>query len=69
VVEDDGGGIPAEMLPRLFEPFATTKAQDKGTGLGLASVQRTIHDHGGSIAVETVPGRGTTFRLALPLLI
>jgi two-component system, cell cycle sensor histidine kinase and response regulator CckA len=68
-VVDDGGGIPSEMLPRLFEPFATTKAQDKGTGLGLASVQRTIHDHGGSIAVETVQGRGTTFRLALPLLI
>lgn len=68
-VEDDGGGIPTEMLPRLFEPFATTKAQEKGTGLGLASVQRTIHDHGGSIAVETVQGRGTTFRLAIPLLI
>lgn len=67
-VEDDGGGIPADMLPRLFEPFATSKVAGKGTGLGLASVQRTVHDHGGSIAVETQAGRGTVFRLALPLL-
>ncbi|MBN8527483.1 MAG: hypothetical protein J0M02_19290, partial [Planctomycetes bacterium] len=67
-IEDDGEGIPAHLLPRLFEPFATTKAEGKGTGLGLASVKRTVQDHGGRIAVATSAARGTTFRIALPLL-
>lgn len=67
-VADDGEGIPAELLPRLFEPFATTKAAGKGTGLGLASVKRTVQDHGGRVAVDTAGGQGTVFRLALPLL-
>ena len=64
-VSDSGSGIPADVLPRIFDPFFTTKPVGKGTGLGLAAVYRTMQDHGGSVTVETVPGRGTTFRLLL----
>jgi CheY-like chemotaxis protein len=65
-VSDSGSGIPADILSRIFDPFFTTKPVGKGTGLGLASVYRTLQDHGGSVAVESVEGRGTTFRLLLP---
>jgi len=64
-VRDNGVGIPAERLERIFEPYFTTKA--KGTGLGLALVRQTIHDHGGSIGVTSEPGRGTTFTVTLPV--
>jgi signal transduction histidine kinase len=63
-VSDDGPGIAPEMEARLFEPYATTKAQ--GTGLGLAIAQRIAMDHGGELA-SIGRGRGATFRLALPL--
>ncbi|HYO54127.1 ATP-binding protein [Archangium sp.] len=62
---DTGPGIPPELRERLFTPFFTTKAT--GTGLGLAIVQRTLDVHGGHILIESPPGGGTTFRLALPL--
>lgn len=64
-VADTGSGIPQEEINRIFEPFFTTKK--KGTGLGLMIVQRIVRDHGGRIAVESHPGRGTTFRIWLPL--
>ena len=64
-VTDTGGGIPEEMLNRIFEPFYTTKK--KGTGLGLMIVQRIVRAHGGHIEVESQVGRGTTFRIWLPL--
>jgi len=64
-VHDNGVGIPAGQLERIFEPYFTTKA--KGTGLGLAIVRQTIHDHGGSIGVASEPGRGTTFTITLPV--
>lgn len=64
-VTDQGPGIPAELLHRVFEPFFTTKAQ--GTGLGLAVVKRILEEHRGEIAVESAPGRGTTFTFRLPL--
>ena len=64
-IEDDGPGIPAEALPRLFQPFFTTKA--RGTGLGLALVHRVIDAHGGEVRVETLP-RGAAFILILPVL-
>jgi two-component system, sporulation sensor kinase E len=64
-VTDTGGGIPQEQINRIFEPFYTTKK--KGTGLGLMIVQRIVRAHGGRIDLESFVGRGTTFRLWLPL--
>jgi PAS domain S-box-containing protein len=64
-IADTGTGIPSEKLTRIFEPFYTTKK--KGTGLGLMIVQRIIRDHGGRIELESHVGRGTTFRVWLPL--
>lgn len=64
-VEDTGGGIPAEQLNRIFEPYYTTKK--KGSGLGLMIVQRIILEHRGRIGVESHVGRGTQFRIWLPL--
>jgi signal transduction histidine kinase len=64
-VVDTGGGIPEEQINRIFEPFFTTKK--KGTGLGLMIVQRIVRAHGGKIEVESHAGRGTTFRVWLPL--
>src|SRR5277367_1233206 len=65
-ISDDGAGIANEVIGRLFQPFFTTKA--KGTGLGLWLSQRIIQDHGGSIAVESVAGKGTTFTITLPTI-
>ncbi len=64
-ISDTGEGIQPENLPRLFDPFFTTKAT--GTGLGLAICQTIIHEHGGSIAAESSPGRGTQILIDLPL--
>ncbi len=64
-VSDTGGGIPQEQINRIFEPFFTTKK--KGTGLGLMIVQRIVRAHGGRIELESHTGRGTTFRVWLPL--
>ena len=64
-VGDTGGGIPQEQLNRIFEPFFTTKK--KGTGLGLMIVQRIVRDHGGRIELESNVGKGTLFRIWLPL--
>jgi two-component system sensor histidine kinase PilS (NtrC family) len=63
-VQDDGPGIEPAHLPRLFTPFFTTK--ERGTGLGLATVQRIVDAHGGAISVESSPGRGTTFVVRIP---
>lgn len=64
-IQDSGLGIEPEAMPRLFEPFFTTK--ETGTGLGLAITRRILQEHGGSIAVESQPGKGATFVLELPL--
>ena len=64
-VADTGGGIPQEQLNRIFEPFFTTKK--KGTGLGLMIVQRIVREHGGRIELESNVGKGTMFRIWLPL--
>lgn len=63
-VKDSGSGIPAEMLSRVFEPFFTTKRGHRG--LGLAWVYGIITNHGGSIAVSSTPGEGSSFRVYLP---
>jgi two-component system sensor histidine kinase PilS (NtrC family) len=63
--EDSGTGIPPDVLPRIFEPFYTTK--ERGTGLGLATVHRIVESHGGAIEVASEPGRGTVFTVRLPL--
>jgi PAS domain S-box-containing protein len=65
-VHDTGPGISEEALPRLFEPFYTTKSS--GTGLGLAIAYRIMQDHGGSITVSSSPGNGTTVALKFPAL-
>jgi PAS domain S-box-containing protein len=64
-VGDTGGGIPQEQVTRIFEPFYTTKT--KGSGLGLMIVQRIVRAHGGNIELESHEGRGTNFRIWLPL--
>ena len=64
-ISDTGTGIPKELLPKIFEPFVTTKPN--GTGLGLAMVRSLIHAHHGTITVDSRPGAGTTFTLRLPL--
>lgn len=66
-VADDGCGIPASALPRIFDPFFTTKPVGQGTGLGLAISHGIVADHGGRIEVESTPGRGSRFRVILPV--
>jgi two-component system, cell cycle sensor histidine kinase and response regulator CckA len=66
-VSDTGVGMSAEVAARLFEPFFTTKEQGKGTGLGLATSYSIVHEAGGWMDVETAEGRGTIFRVHLPV--
>lgn len=66
-VRDNGRGIPAEQIPRIFEPFYTTKAPGRGTGLGLSLSNRIVKQHGGSIQVESQAGSGSCFTVILPL--
>lgn len=63
-LRDQGAGIPSDELEHVFEPFYTTKS--KGSGLGLATVHRTVQEHGGSIEVESAPGKGSCFTIVLP---
>jgi two-component system, sporulation sensor kinase E len=65
-VEDTGEGIPAELMPRLFEPFASAK--ERGTGLGLAVSRRILEEHGGVITATARSPKGTIFEVTLPAL-
>ncbi len=67
-VTDTGCGIAPEDRDKIFEPFFTTKHASGGTGMGLFTVNRVVSAHGGTIEVESVPGRGTTFTILLPRL-
>ncbi|HEY6000818.1 MAG TPA: PAS domain S-box protein [bacterium] len=64
VIRDEGTGIAAEHLPRVFDPYFTTK--EKGTGLGLATVYSIVRNHGGTVDLASEPGRGTTVTVLLP---
>ena len=66
VVRDEGTGISPEILPRLFEPFLTTKETGRGVGLGLAISRGILERHNGSIEVQSELGRGKIFTVTLP---
>lgn len=66
-ISDTGVGIPDEIKPKLFESFFTTKPLGEGTGLGLHITQQIIREHGGEIQLESEVGKGTTFRIILPV--
>ena len=65
-VQDTGGGIPPDVMPHIFEPFFTTKADTNGSGLGLAIAHGIVAQHGGEITVDSEPGKGTAFNIAIP---
>ncbi len=65
--QDTGTGIPKENIPKLFEPFYTTKKKGKGVGLGLSVAYGIIEEHGGSIFVDSELGRGTIFKIFIPM--
>jgi C4-dicarboxylate-specific signal transduction histidine kinase len=65
-ITDDGAGIPAELLPKIFDLFVTTKPLGKGTGLGLVVCQEIVKAHGGTIDIESEAGAGTSVRIYLP---
>jgi len=64
-ISDTGMGIPSEEIPKVFDLFFTTK--EKGTGLGLAICRKIVEDHGGSVTLHSVNGKGTTVEISLPL--
>ncbi|AUN95781.1 sensor histidine kinase [Pseudazoarcus pumilus] len=65
-VDDEGRGIPSELIERIFEPFFTTKPAGQGTGLGLSVVYSIVDEHGGTVSAANRPERGTRFTLRLP---
>jgi signal transduction histidine kinase len=66
-VKDEGVGIAPEVLDHVFEPFFTTKEAGEGTGLGLSVSHQLAREHGGWIAAESEPGKGSCFRVYLPI--
>lgn len=68
-VEDDGVGIPKDLVHRVFDPFFTTKKRGSGTGLGLTIVARIAQSHGATIDVDSSPGKGTRFRVSWPVAV
>jgi signal transduction histidine kinase len=66
-VQDNGPGIPPEVMKKIFDPFFTTKDPGTGTGLGLSVSQNIIQQHGGKLEVSSTVGVGTTFKITLPI--
>ena len=66
VVADDGVGIPREVMAQIFDPYVQAPGAPAGTGLGLAIVKSIVEAHGGDVAVESEPGRGSRFTVRLP---
>jgi signal transduction histidine kinase len=66
-ISDNGAGIPAELLPKIFDLFVTTKPSGKGTGLGLVVCQEIVKAHGGTIEIQSEVGTGTSVRMYLPV--
>lgn len=66
-VSDTGSGIPEELLPKIFEPFVTY-GKSKGTGLGMPIVKSVVESHGGTIAIRSKVGVGTTVEITLPIV-
>jgi signal transduction histidine kinase len=66
-VRDEGRGMAADVERRVFDPFFTTRGQEGGTGLGLSIAHGIVEDHGGTIEIDSEPGRGTTVTITLPV--
>jgi len=66
-IEDDGCGVDPDLIDRIFDPFFTTKPVGEGTGLGLGIAHEIVRKHGGSITIDSKPGRGTVFGVRLPV--
>jgi signal transduction histidine kinase len=66
-IADNGKGITADSIPRIFDPFYTTKEPGQGTGLGLSIAYKIVSEHGGRIDVKSEVGTGTTFTVRLPI--
>lgn len=66
-MSDTGQGIEQPIIDKIFDPFFTTKEPDKGTGMGLSIIYGIVKDYGGGVTVESEKGKGTTFRVYLPL--
>jgi PAS domain S-box-containing protein len=65
--QDDGPGIPSDILPNIFDPFYTTKRPGRGTGLGLSICKAVLKEHGGNIEAASIPGGGAIFTVSLPI--
>jgi two-component system NtrC family sensor kinase len=66
IFQDDGPGIPADILPKIFDPFYTTKRPGRGTGLGLSICKAILREHGGNVEVASGPGGGAVFMVYIP---
>jgi signal transduction histidine kinase len=66
-ISDTGHGISPELMPRLFDPWVTTKPEGRGTGLGLGIVREVIQNHGGRVTAQSAAGEGATFVIELPV--
>ncbi len=65
--QDDGPGIPPDILPNIFDPFYTTKRPGRGTGLGLSICKAILREHGGNVEAASAPGGGAVFTITLPI--